>query len=320
MQRERLAHLDGWRGMAIIGVLIGHYLPTPGFNAGRAGVELFFSLSGCLIGALLFNMRMPLDEFVAKRLARIVPSMWVLIVVAVLLALLLGETLRPVWMYVLGVGNYATDGLQRIDHLWSVGVELQGYASLALIAFISGRTGTSPAPWILAVVAASWVLTFFTAASPADYYRYYWHFEYRLTAMLLAACLMTWKIGRQSLPDWRLLLCLGLVLQLSCIPDFIKYTGGSAVLALACRALFEVPRCKGLENRVLVMFGRASFSIYLYQQLFMGQIGHVGRWWALMLALVVGFAVHHLWDQHLHRATSHLLLGAMRRRWKVAAS
>lgn len=41
-------HLDGWRGIAIIALLIGHFIPGAGTdaawylaNAGRVGVELF---------------------------------------------------------------------------------------------------------------------------------------------------------------------------------------------------------------------------------------------------------------------------------------
>ncbi|MER8439084.1 hypothetical protein NKH36_02770 [Mesorhizobium sp. M1312] len=52
--RTRLAHLDGWRGLSIVLVLIGHFFPVPGINLGVMGVEFFFVLSGRLMAEILF--------------------------------------------------------------------------------------------------------------------------------------------------------------------------------------------------------------------------------------------------------------------------
>ena len=63
--KKRIAELDGLRGIAILLVIIQHYLVIPGVSPGSAlwyalvcfrlswsGVELFFVLSGFLIGLL----------------------------------------------------------------------------------------------------------------------------------------------------------------------------------------------------------------------------------------------------------------------------
>jgi peptidoglycan/LPS O-acetylase OafA/YrhL len=52
--RTRLAYLDGWRGLSIALVLIGHFVPVPGINLGVLGVEFFFVLSGRLMAEILF--------------------------------------------------------------------------------------------------------------------------------------------------------------------------------------------------------------------------------------------------------------------------
>src|SRR6266852_1787483 len=56
---ERLAQLDGLRGLAIIGVLINHlFFSMPGaLQCGWLGVNLFFVLSGFLITRILLDQR-----------------------------------------------------------------------------------------------------------------------------------------------------------------------------------------------------------------------------------------------------------------------
>lgn len=299
--------------MAVIGVLIGHFTPLPLINAGRAGVELFFALSGCLIGTLLFQNKLPLMEFAAKRLARIIPSMWLFIAIAALTALAFDETLGTPWLHMFGVGNYAENYLQRTDHLWSVCIELQGYLTLGIVALVSRRTHTNPATWIFIIILASWALIFTTTTSASNYYSFYWRFEYRLTAMLLGAALTIVSIDRIPTKNWTLLLLLGLTLQLNGVPDSIKYTIGSAVIALACCILMKEGSSKALSNRILVAFGTASFSIYLYQQIFMYEARNIGHWTALAIAIIVGFVGHHWWDKKLHFATASFLLEIVRR-------
>jgi peptidoglycan/LPS O-acetylase OafA/YrhL len=67
----RIPELDGLRGLAILLVILCHYLGNPdhaplgfwphrflaGFAAGWSGVDLFFVLSGFLIGGILLDAR-----------------------------------------------------------------------------------------------------------------------------------------------------------------------------------------------------------------------------------------------------------------------
>jgi peptidoglycan/LPS O-acetylase OafA/YrhL len=64
--------LDVWRGIAISILLIGHFFPVPRLDFGSLGVELFFVLSGYLIGRLLFLSKpTPLGVFYRRRISRI---------------------------------------------------------------------------------------------------------------------------------------------------------------------------------------------------------------------------------------------------------
>lgn len=83
----RIPELDGLRGVAILLVLAGHYFSVPGvgaaallsgywFRLGWTGVDLFFVLSGFLIGGILLAVRDSpnyFKTFYARRFFRIVP-------------------------------------------------------------------------------------------------------------------------------------------------------------------------------------------------------------------------------------------------------
>ena len=44
-------YLDGWRGLAIVLLLWGHFFPVPGINLGFIGVNFFFAV-GLADGAI----------------------------------------------------------------------------------------------------------------------------------------------------------------------------------------------------------------------------------------------------------------------------
>ena len=86
---ERVLDLDGLRGLAIVMVVICHYIFLPslgqsspgsivgvGFSFFASGVDLFFVLSGFLIGGILLdNRRKPryFSAFYGRRIFRIFP-------------------------------------------------------------------------------------------------------------------------------------------------------------------------------------------------------------------------------------------------------
>jgi len=72
---KNIAYLDGWRGLAIISVLVAHFSgPSSVAWMGGFGVALFFALSGFLMGRLLFIKRVALADFFARRFNRIIPT------------------------------------------------------------------------------------------------------------------------------------------------------------------------------------------------------------------------------------------------------
>lgn len=115
--QRRVPELDGLRGSAILLVLCGHYFAIPGtgavsllngywFRLGWIGVDLFFVLSGFLIGGILLEARDAPDYFrvfYARRFFRIIPLYYVWILLYVILSVCAGSLLP------------ARIGLQKID-------------------------------------------------------------------------------------------------------------------------------------------------------------------------------------------------------------
>jgi peptidoglycan/LPS O-acetylase OafA/YrhL len=84
-----IPHLDGLRGISVIGILVFHLRPDwlPG---GFLGVDIFFVISGFLITSLLVNelqLRRKIDfgEFYRRRFKRLFPS-FILVILSTLLA------------------------------------------------------------------------------------------------------------------------------------------------------------------------------------------------------------------------------------------
>lgn len=312
--------LDAWRGAAVLSLLAGHFVPGFGtdapawwLNFGRLGVELFFALSGCLIGGILFRQEMPLPEFALRRFARIVPSMWLFLAVAALLTLLRShDGLAGVLPAALGLLNLLDLGwyAARFGHLWSVCLELQGYLVLGLVAYFARERDWPATTVILVLIAAGWVITGLrlSAAPQLDYYAVFVGPMARLTAMLLAAALVAEGSLARRVP-WPVALAAGVALNVAAVPDLLKYTAGSSLLALACArvALAPDPLATRLAKPWLVAFGTASYSIYLWQQLAYCEKGLLTWPVALAVAIGLGFLAHRLWDDRLHRAAARAL-------------
>ncbi|WP_260928051.1 acyltransferase family protein [Novosphingobium sp. 9] len=85
MAQSRLVGLQYLRGVAALGVVVYHAVERSGgdFRVGKAGVDLFFVLSGFLMWAITDEASRP-GAFIRDRLQRILPCYW--IVTSVMLA------------------------------------------------------------------------------------------------------------------------------------------------------------------------------------------------------------------------------------------
>jgi peptidoglycan/LPS O-acetylase OafA/YrhL len=140
--------LQGMRGIAILLVLLNH-AELPGFGGGYIGVDVFFVISGYLIGGLLLRElettgRVDLWAFYARRVRRLLPAA-LLVILAVLVSIRLLyapheqdellSSLRASSLYAANIwfASRPTDYFgghteaNPLLHLWSLAVEEQFY-------------------------------------------------------------------------------------------------------------------------------------------------------------------------------------------------
>jgi peptidoglycan/LPS O-acetylase OafA/YrhL len=190
-ERSRLPELDGIRGAAIIAVFLYHYVNAGVehgplayfgklFRLGWAGVDLFFVLSGFLIGGILLDSRSSPNyfrTFYIRRMHRILPIyyLWVTLFGIVGYA---GARWHPeVFVISVPLGAYflflqnviftplSTYSLFVIGATWSLAVEEQFYVIAPLVVrFLSVRRLTwalvactvAGAPILRAILFAYW--------------------------------------------------------------------------------------------------------------------------------------------------------------------
>jgi peptidoglycan/LPS O-acetylase OafA/YrhL len=159
-KRFHIPELDGLRGMAILFVLLYHYVSLVSgkripwlqgiFAMGWSGVDLFFVLSGFLIGGILLDVKESpnyFKTFYARRVFRIMPLYYLWIGIYFVIAGFVGnpETWHSVPIYVLFLQNSAKInhgvlGTAWLGHLWSLSVEEQFYLIIPLaIRFLERR-------------------------------------------------------------------------------------------------------------------------------------------------------------------------------------
>lgn len=153
----RLPVLDGWRAISILLVLACHLLPLGpkalqlNATAGAAGMAIFFTLSGFLIVNFLAD-GVPLGEFLTKRVVRIVPLAWLVII---LLASRQPVDGRSLAFNLAFFANLPPSHLLHGgEHLWSLGVEMQFYAAAALLCLLGRRALLLIPPLCIAITLA----------------------------------------------------------------------------------------------------------------------------------------------------------------------
>ncbi len=356
---NHLPTLDGWRAIAIGLVLFSHGLDgfTTGLThtwpalklLGLLGVQIFFGLSGFLITNRLLaeearHGRISLPGFYWRRSFRILPAALVFLsVVGVLATLGMVPVSAERWLAtLLFTANYShAEPSWYLAHFWSLAVEEHFYlvwpavflalpalrrrcllvlaAALAVtlwrvLAFKFQLTSDSPAQfWGRTDIQADALLwgVLLALAWDAPGMRHF--LRGLLTHSAAVPLLLLTLAGLQCLPtlDWKLALPL-ITLKAVLIP--------LALLATQLQSQGRVGRL--LESRAFVVVGRLSYSLYLWQQLFLVWDGkHVPalaglqhmpwNWLALLACAALSYrfieqpmiALGHRWQQRRRKVT-----------------
>jgi peptidoglycan/LPS O-acetylase OafA/YrhL len=170
----RMIQLDVLRGVAILAVLGSHAVVNP-YQAGMlknpakiweqiggSGVDLFFVLSGFLVGGLLMvelrhRGRLDVRRFIIRRAFKIWPAYYAFIVGSLIVDALSMGWRASFWLYLpnlLHVQNYF--GANPRSHTWSLAVEEHFYLALPLLLWlltrINPRRGIEHLPMIAVAV------------------------------------------------------------------------------------------------------------------------------------------------------------------------
>ena len=162
--RGRIIELEGLRGIAILLVTLHHFWPDAGAffaqwaplaHLGWIGVDLFFVISGFLIGGILLDTRHDaryFGNFYARRVLRIFP-LYYLLVLSLFLVVPIGQAIvhqlpygdtgfvresgSPLW-YLLFAGNIresitGVEPAYMLAPLWSISIEEQFYLLCPLL-------------------------------------------------------------------------------------------------------------------------------------------------------------------------------------------
>jgi peptidoglycan/LPS O-acetylase OafA/YrhL len=224
----RIPELDGLRGVAAFGIVLWHYIPSivvsepgsllaylqRGLSLCWAGVDLFFVLSGFLIGSILLRESGSthyFSTFYIRRAARILPLYFIMLAGLALGQIWLHagapapiqplfENTLPWWSYAVFAHNFFMPGIDSfgpkfINVTWSLAVEEQFYLLLPLLVWASPRRQLGW--WLLALFLSAPLLRLWVHAGMATYVL----LPFRLDS-LMAGALLALAWGQQRWRDW----------------------------------------------------------------------------------------------------------------------
>jgi peptidoglycan/LPS O-acetylase OafA/YrhL len=310
--KRHLPSLDGLRGASILLVLVGHagrpvlpvraqWLLAPFANI---GVTIFFVLSGFLITTLLMRERertgtLSLRRFYIRRALRILPASYTYVGVVAALSALGLIVLKPhdIVCALLYVVDYHHDRAWYLGHLWSLSIEEQFYLVWPPALLVAGTHRAPYVAFALLVLAVA-LPGVPTRINPA------WNPDLRLpngTSAILIGCLLALSMERlRRTPVWTSRWWLAAFGVVAAIQVYLESRnrvihGGQLlfellVAAVLLRSLLVTGDAVGrmLNSRALVTLGTLSYSLYIWQQLFL--VEHV--WWhGLVFPLDIGVAL-----------------------------
>lgn len=304
----RLPALDGLRALSILLVLAAHLLPLSHFGfdlnspAGLMGMALFFALSGFLIVRFLAE-GMPLGTFVVRRLARILPLAWVAMLI---LWVASGGNLLSNLLF---VSNLPPAQLMHGgEHLWSLCVEVQFYATVALLRLFPRRQSLYAVPLLCVSITAFRIYS----GQPVSIVT--WHrVDEILVGGTVALVYLGWfgswpqaVFGRVRV--WAALPILFICSQPSLEP--LLYLRPYASGLVLCAALYGLDRLseRALVNRPAAYVAEVSYALYVVHGMlvmtWLGTGNDLERYLKRPLLFLATFALAHASTTWLERPVS----------------
>lgn len=305
--KKHIPYLDGWRGLAIVCLLIGHFFPVDGINLGTVGVTLFFVLSGLLMAQVLFVQRIDFGTFYRRRMSRVFPSVVVYLAAITLIFLLIGKTIAPKEFLsaLTFTNNYFVykDWIMPFGHIWSLSVEEHSYILLSLAAYWCRSRGGRPLLAVAALLSATLlavaVYTLVPGTTAPSFHLRTEVASFGIFASGFFALALVQKQVRLT-QAWMAPagIITGILAHWWSVPFPLRVIVGAGALALAINAMPSAPRwlVAAFESNWLRRLGIYSFSLYLWQQPFYQLCGRseLSPLLGLVFSLVTGWVAFHL--------------------------
>ncbi|OAI02393.1 hypothetical protein A1353_16515 [Methylomonas methanica] len=292
----REIYLDFIRGIAILLAMGWHFnntltgvwgidlFLTPGREIGWAGVDLFFVLSGFLIGGLIFNEYQKTGNFrVARFLIRRAFKIWPILYLYLILLLVSGRYSWESFLIqnIFHVQNYF---VTPVAHLWSLAVEEHFYLLFAFGLMILIRSKAKNLrvfaiilPVVLVVAAILRIVAYYYSVDP---HQIQIQTQFRVDALAAGVLLAYVKTFHQEKFDYlseRKIFTGFLVLAgiYSLVHfkeiEYFKYTAGYTIsyltgvaFLLFCRKLHFIEARNFVVNSI-AWIGIYSYAMYVYQ-------------------------------------------------------
>jgi peptidoglycan/LPS O-acetylase OafA/YrhL len=350
---NRLAWLDGLRAIAVALVLMGHaklaFQYQPGgmggillriFNA-HVGVQIFFVISGFIITLLLREKEadgdISLKAFWRRRAFRILPALWLfLLTLAFLHVLGVLSIDQSSWLGSLFFLRNHVGGGWFTGHLWSLGVEAQFYLLWpVLMAYLPRARLDLALGGAIALAVTSRFLAALLGAPELSFYSLHGNLDLLMFGVMAAIRVSgrheeATAHERQSWHDWLAMKWTWPALVLLALAfAFLMSTRWSPwamvaqplltglLVSLAIVQASETPKItRMLGYMPLTILGLWSYSLYLWQQLFLAPAGawpentwmrenQVGMLLALLLAAPASYyLIERTFNRLAHKRSS----------------
>jgi len=318
--------IDGLRCIAVLAVVFFHF-SVPGFSGGFVGVDIFFVISGFLIGGILWQElatkgKVSFARFYMRRLRRLAPAFVVMAVITSIFAYYIllpfefrefGKALISSTVYLSNVlffrqSGYFDSGADEkiLLHTWSLSVEEQFYIFLPflILIFAKHHKALHIALAIIATLSLLACIWFTRSSHTATFFL----FPFRAWELLVGVLLAIY--GQKTQENWRhgpAASWAGMALLLGAI-GFVQagdnFPGTQALFPVAGTAMViwngrdDNPVNRALSSPIPVFIGLISYSLYIWHwpiltlsQYYFGGYGSglVAAQW-LLFAIVVATA------------------------------
>lgn len=296
-----VSYLDGFRGYAILLVVLSHLYLAP-MDVAFLGVTLFFYVSGLLITKLMIvefskTGTVKLGEFYIRRLLRLYPALVLMLIVSIIVLIINGYAV--IWTDIMAGLFYFTNYYLVYFHppvpdtqyllvskiLWSLSVEEHFYMLFPLLFITFFSEKHKKLLYILVILLFVFLgirlFTYFTSPGGTTVFQITYYTTHCRADSILYGCVSALLLYKYDVKWYQALLRSQVVFVLAFLllvftvvfnqlffQTTIKYSLQGLAFAIMIPS-FAVLHTKGfvhslVDNKVMVFIGKLCYSLYLF--------------------------------------------------------